>query len=87
MKSFKNMISEETKKFKKNDTLDGLKMITVKKKPIIIKCCKMEEPFEVETLEGTMKGKKGDYLMVGVQGELYPCDTEVFDQTYDIVEE
>lgn len=46
----------------------------------------MTEPFSVETLEGTMEKKKaGDWLMVGVKGEMYPCDAEVFAETYVLV--
>ena len=40
-------------------------------------------PFSVETLEGTMEGKAGDWLMVGVNGEMYPCDADVFAKTYE----
>lgn len=57
------------------------------KKPIPINCVQIEETFEVETLEGTLRGKAGDYLMVGVNGELYPCSKEIFEKTYDWVEE
>lgn len=32
-----------------------------------------------------MKGKAGDVLITGVQGEMYPCDLEIFKQTYEIV--
>ena len=55
------------------------------KKPIPIKCIQMDEPFMVETLEGTMKGKKGDWLMVGVNGEMYPCDQAIFDKSYNLL--
>ena len=30
---------------------------------------------------------RGDYLIRGVQGELYPCPREVFEQTYELVEQ
>lgn len=43
----------------------------------------MQEPFSIETLEGTMEGKAGDWLMVGVNGEMYPCDAEVFEKSYE----
>lgn len=29
------------------------------KKPIPIKCVQLDEPFEVQTMEGTLRGKKG----------------------------
>jgi hypothetical protein len=47
----------------------------------------MQEDFEVETLEGNLRGRAGDYLMVGVEGELYPCSREIFEKTYDWLEE
>lgn len=55
------------------------------KKPIPIKCVQIHEPFEVHTLEGIMQGKSGDWLMVGVNGEMYPCAEGIFKKTYDIV--
>ena len=55
------------------------------KKPVPVKCYQMKESFEVETLEGTLKGKAGDYLMIGVKGEMYSCDKDIFDETYEIV--
>lgn len=40
----------------------------------------------IETLEGTMEGKPGCYVIKGVKGEFYPCDKEIFEQTYEEVE-
>lgn len=57
------------------------------KKPIPIKCIQINEPFEVQTIEGVMQGKPGDWLMVGVNGEMYPCDKDIFKKTYDIIGE
>lgn len=54
-----------------------------KKKPIIIKAIEMDCDFAVETKEGLMKGKKGDFLLEGIQGEIYPCDREIFLKTYN----
>jgi hypothetical protein len=39
--------------------------------------------FQVETLEGTMTGGVGDWLIKGVQDEIYPCKSEIFDLTYE----
>ena len=41
---------------------------------------------EIETLEGTMKANKGDYIIKGVQGEFYPCKPDIFHKTYEKVE-
>ncbi len=55
------------------------------KKPIPIRAVQMDVPFNVKTLEGTMSGKKGDYLVEGVEGELYICDKNIFEKTYNEV--
>ena len=39
----------------------------------------------VPTLEGEMICRLGDYLIKGVQGELYPCKPDIFEQTYELV--
>lgn len=30
-----------------------------------------------------MKANKGDYIIKGVQGELYPCKPDIFYETYE----
>lgn len=40
----------------------------------------------VETLEGRMVAQKGDWIIRGVKGELYPCKPDIFAATYDVVE-
>lgn len=40
----------------------------------------------IETLEGRMYIKPGDYIIRGVKGELYGCDAEIFKETYEKVE-
>lgn len=71
--------------FKKNSVPD-LKFKSAIKKPIPIQCIQINEPFEVETMEGTMKGKPGDWLMVGINGEMYPCDQDIFIKTYALID-
>lgn len=39
----------------------------------------------IESLEGQMKISPGDYLIQGVNGELYPCKPGIFEKTYEIV--
>ena len=45
------------------------------------------DEIHLQTLEGTMKFTKEDYLIIGVEGEIYPCKKNIFDKTYDIVED
>ena len=40
---------------------------------------------EIKTLEGVMKGDCFDYIIQGVQGEIYPCKPNIFKATYEIV--
>ncbi len=57
------------------------------KKPIVVHAKQIGEEFRVNTLEGNYKqGKPGDYLMQGIDGELYICDEEIFEKTYNWVE-
>lgn len=37
----------------------------------------------IHTLEGNMLAKPGDYIIKGVQGELYPCKPDIFESTYE----
>ena len=37
----------------------------------------------IETLEGTMRGDVGDYIIKGLKGELYPCKPDVFEKKYE----
>lgn len=39
----------------------------------------------IETLEGTMIAKVGDYIIKGVNGEYYPCKADIFHKTYEEV--
>ncbi|MBU3569261.1 hypothetical protein IUK39_03595 [Priestia aryabhattai] len=40
----------------------------------------------IETLEGDMKALPGDYIIRGVNGEFYPCKSDIFKKTYELVE-
>lgn len=63
------------------------KSMTAVKKPIEVEVREMPEAFSVEALEGTLEGKPGDFLITGVQGEMYPCDREIFFATYELLSE
>lgn len=39
----------------------------------------------IDTLEGTMEGWDGDWIIRGVQGEFYPCKPDIFESTYEEV--
>ena len=39
----------------------------------------------IKTLEGEHIASIGDYIIRGVEGELYPCKPEIFKKTYEHV--
>lgn len=41
----------------------------------------------IQTLEGEMHVSEGDIIIRGVSGEFYPCKPDIFEKTYEIVEE
>ncbi|UWD48764.1 hypothetical protein NYR90_00155 [Clostridioides difficile] len=41
---------------------------------------------DLETLEGTVRANKGDYIIQGVKGEIYPRRADIFEMTYQKVE-
>lgn len=47
----------------------------------------MDKYVGIRTLEGEMKAYKGDYIIRGVKGEIYPCKADIFEATYEKVEE
>ena len=54
-----------------------------RKIPVTIEAHRLLHDMEIETLEGTMKGQKGDWLIKGVKGEMYPCKDDIFHMTYE----
>lgn len=41
----------------------------------------------IKTLEGVMRAESGDYIMRGVNGEIYSCKADIFEKTYEKVEQ
>lgn len=46
-----------------------------------------DEGIAIETLEGSMRADPGDWIIKGVAGEFYPCKPEIFEATYEAVEQ
>ena len=71
------MVGESAKK--------GIPSWALYRKTALVKAMQMGEEFEVETLEGTMRGAAGDYLCEGIAGERWPIKQEIFQATYEFV--
>ena len=52
---------------------------------VYVRDSKLELRFR--TLEGIMTANIGDWIIIGVNGELYPCKDEIFKKTYEEVKE
>lgn len=56
-----------------------------RKKPIVIEAYQTDKVMHIKTLEGIMKANVGDYIITGVNGEQYPCKPNIFEQTYESI--
>lgn len=52
-----------------------------------LNCNEVVLELTVETLDGTMIISAGDYIIRGVNGEYYPCNPDIFEKTYEKVED
>lgn len=41
----------------------------------------------IPTLEGTMNASPNDFIIKGVNGEFYPCKPDIFEKTYEKVDQ
>lgn len=55
------------------------------------KCCHCQSTFYyhgwIDTLEGGHIVCPGDWIITGVKGEMYPCKPDIFEATYESVEQ
>ena len=43
--------------------------------------------WSIRTLEGFHNVSKGDFIIKGIKGEFYPCKPDIFEKSYELVEE
>lgn len=63
------------------------KIIKIRKRPIVVKAVELKEKVRIHTREGRLVGEKGEYIIEGIQGEVYPIGRKIFQQTYEVVKE
>lgn len=44
-----------------------------------------DDCYLIPTLEGMMRFERGDVLITGVTGEIYPCKRGIFEATYEVI--
>lgn len=62
-------------------------MAKYRKKPVVITAFQTDQRIEISTLEGTMVAEPGDWIITGVKGEKYPCKPDIFEMTYEKVDQ
>lgn len=58
-----------------------------RKKPIVIEAYQTDKEMIIHTLEGDMKASVRDYIITGLRGEKYPCKPDIFEKSYELVED
>lgn len=43
-----------------------------------------DDCYLIPTLEGTMQFKRGEMLITGTKGEIYPCKMNIFQEIYEL---
>lgn len=56
-----------------------------RKKPVVVEAYKTDKDIVIHTLEGDMKTSIGDYIIAGINGEQYPCKPDIFEKTYEVI--
>lgn len=74
-------------KYRKKNPLTMNQFKKFRKKPVIVEAFQTNEEMKIQTLEGEMTAKPGDWIIRGVNGELYPCKPDVFEKTYEPVDD
>lgn len=82
-------------KYRKNPVeIDAMQWIKGETDPLLIfmmsddidDMCMIDGELMINTLEGLMKVSDRDYVIKGIKGEIYPCNPDIFEQTYEKVE-
>lgn len=42
---------------------------------------------DIKTIEGVMHADYKDFVIQGINGELYPCKPDIFEKTYELVKD
>lgn len=57
------------------------------KKRIVVEAYQTEKEVDIPTLEGVMHASAGDWIITGINGEQYPCKPDIFEKTYEPVDD
>jgi hypothetical protein len=83
MKFRKKPITIEAVQWTGENKNDMEKFIDRELQPIVVD----KTDLIVYTLEGIMRANPGDWVIKGIVGEFYPCKPDIFEKTYEKVDE
>ncbi len=64
-----------------------IKVKKFRKKPVVIEAYQTDKEMVIHTLEGDMTAQIGDWIITGLRGEQYPCKPDIFEKSYELVED
>ena len=82
----RTVLGQMTLEIQRSMQLEEFGKVKTYKKTATVKAVQIGEFFAVATLEGFMHGDAGDYLCEGIEGEKWPVKKEIFEKTYEVVE-
>lgn len=62
-------------------------MAKFRRKPLIIEAIRIKQEMTIDTPNGIVKAKAGDWLLNDVEGKQYPCIDSVFRESYEPADE
>ena len=64
-----------------------IKVKKFRKKPVVIEAYQTDKVMVIHTLEGDMTAQIGEWIITGLRGEQYPCKPDIFEKSYELVED
>lgn len=58
-----------------------------RKKPIVIEAYQTDKELIIDTIDGSLRAAPGDWIITGVSGKQYPCKPDIFEKTYEPVDD
>ena len=56
------------------------------RKKVTVMAIQAPWPFVIDSREGRMFGREGDWIAVGVHGEMWPIGKAIFEESYELIE-
>lgn len=69
-----------------DDYLEIIEWIKASNSTFADECGYSTPEMHIQTLEGRMSARPGDWIVKGLRGEFYPIKPDIFEKTYDFVD-